>query len=103
MAAGIASVIATLIYVRQTLGPLLDGLPVADNRISLNDRLEQQSKALSSKILLLFGLASILIVLIAAFHLPILAIPFAGIAAWYFWLVFLRWKAARVTHGQDGH
>jgi hypothetical protein len=97
-------VIAAQVYARRTIGPLLAGLPVATDRISLNDRLKLQSKVFSSKFFLLIALADILLGVIAVagwayaqggFELPVIAIVLFAGAAWYLWLVFLRWKAAR--------
>jgi hypothetical protein len=95
---GAVFLVAAQVYARRTIGPLLAGLPVAGDRISLNDRLNLQSKVLPPKFLLPVALANVLLAVVAAgLELPIVAIVCIGIAAWYLWLLFLKWKAAGVA------
>ena len=92
---GIAFLIAAHAYARRTIGPLLEGLPIVERRISLRERLEPYSKMLWSRILFLMGLVFVYLAVLFALeiHWPIVAIICGLIASYLFWLFFQRLRA----------
>jgi uncharacterized Tic20 family protein len=97
VAAGTTFLIASCVYAQRTIDPLLEGLPVAEQRLSLADRLEQQAKAMPWKLSLLLGLACIFGAVLVGSQIDwwFAVAFFLLMAAFQFWVAFLGWKAAK--------
>lgn len=94
---GTAFLIANCVYAQRTIGPLLEGLPVAEQRILLAEQFEQQAKAIPWKLSLLIGLACIFGAVLVGSQIDWwFAVAFFLLAAAFqFWVAFLGWKEAK--------
>jgi hypothetical protein len=85
-----AFLIAMHVYTRRTISPMLTGLPVVQQRVSLGDQFGTHSKALRVRLHFLFGLLSLVGALLFAMQTdwPLVAIFLMLIAGHQFWLAF---------------
>jgi hypothetical protein len=83
--------IALYVYAQRTIGPMLEGLPIVQQRVSLGDQFGPHSKALWARVHLLFGMLCVLGALLFATQTdwPLGAIFLMLVAAHQFWLAFV--------------
>jgi hypothetical protein len=86
-----AFLIAMHVYAQRTISPMLKGLPIVQQGVSLAGQFEPHSKALWARVHLLFGLLCVLGALLFATQTdwPFVATFWMLVAAHQFWLAFV--------------